>query len=85
MTFLDQPWIDDAVCAQTDPEAFFPEQGGSSREARRVCLTCTARTDCLEWALATGERFGIWGGMTERERRELRKRDAGVEQEEGAA
>ena len=67
-------WQDDALCAQTDPEAFFPEKGGSTREAKRVCLTCDVRGDCLEYALQNDERFGIWGGLSERERRKLKKR-----------
>ena len=67
-------WQDRALCAQTDPEAFFPEKGGSTREAKKVCLTCEVRTDCLESALMNDERFGIWGGLSERERRKLKKR-----------
>ena len=67
-------WQERALCAQTDPEAFFPEKGGSTREAKRVCLSCDVRDDCLEYALANDERFGIWGGLSERERRRLKKR-----------
>ena len=70
----DDQWQERALCAQTDPEAFFPEKGGSTREAKRVCLTCDVRGDCLEYALSNDERFGIWGGMSERERRKLKKR-----------
>ena len=66
-------WQDRALCAQTDPEAFFPEKGGSTREAKKVCLTCEVRDDCLEYAWMTDERFGIWGGLSERERRKLKK------------
>ena len=64
----------DALCAQTDPEAFFPEKGGSTRDAKRVCGACNVRSECLEYALTNDERFGIWGGLSERERRRLRKR-----------
>ncbi|MBF4161854.1 WhiB family transcriptional regulator [Nocardioides acrostichi] len=67
-------WQERALCAQTDPEAFFPEKGGSTREAKKVCLTCDVRQDCLEAALTNDERFGIWGGLSERERRRLKKR-----------
>jgi WhiB family redox-sensing transcriptional regulator len=67
-------WQEAALCAQTDPEAFFPEKGGSTREAKRVCSGCEVRTQCLEYALANDERFGIWGGLSERERRRLRRR-----------
>lgn len=66
-------WQDQALCAQTDPEAFFPEKGGSTREAKRVCGACEVRSECLEYALANDERFGIWGGLSERERRRLKK------------
>ena len=66
-------WQQHALCAQTDPEAFFPEKGGSTREAKAVCQSCQVREECLEYALANDERFGIWGGMSERERRRLRR------------
>lgn len=66
-------WQIDALCAQTDPEAFFPEKGGSTREAKRICDGCEVRSECLEYALANDERFGIWGGLSERERRKLRR------------
>jgi len=66
-------WQERALCAQTDPEAFFPEKGGSTREAKKVCLGCDVRGDCLEYALDHDERFGIWGGLSERERRRLKK------------
>jgi len=67
-------WQTDSLCAQTDPEAFFPEKGGSTRDAKKICASCEVRTQCLEYALANDERFGIWGGLSERERRKLRKR-----------
>ncbi|MGH3768060.1 MAG: WhiB family transcriptional regulator [Pseudonocardiaceae bacterium] len=71
---LDQPeWQERALCAQTDPEAFFPEKGGSTREAKRICAGCEVRAECLEYALAFDERFGIWGGLSERERRRLKR------------
>jgi WhiB family transcriptional regulator, redox-sensing transcriptional regulator len=66
-------WQERALCAQTDPESFFPEKGGSTREAKRVCTGCEVRGECLEYALAHDERFGIWGGLSERERRRLKK------------
>ncbi len=78
-SFLDEPAIDDeqwqerALCAQTDPEAFFPEKGGSTREAKRICLGCEVKDACLDYALANDERFGIWGGLSERERRRLKR------------
>ena len=69
-------WMDEALCAQTDPESFYPEKGGSTREAKKTCERCLVRAECLDWALATDERFGIWGGLSERERRRLKKRVA---------
>jgi WhiB family transcriptional regulator, redox-sensing transcriptional regulator len=66
-------WQSDALCAQTDPEAFFPEKGGSTRDAKKICSGCEVRGECLEYALANDERFGIWGGLSERERRRLKK------------
>lgn len=68
-----EPWMADAICAQTDPEAFFPEKGGSTADAKRVCALCPVRETCLEWALARGEYFGIFGGKSERERRKIAK------------
>ena len=71
---VEEAWRLSALCAQTDPEAFFPEKGGSTREAKKVCLSCDVRGECLEYALQNDERFGIWGGLSERERRKLKKR-----------
>jgi WhiB family redox-sensing transcriptional regulator len=66
-------WQERALCAQTDPEAFFPEKGGSTREAKKVCTGCEVRGECLDYALMNDERFGIWGGLSERERRRLKR------------
>jgi WhiB family transcriptional regulator, redox-sensing transcriptional regulator len=70
----EQGWQESALCAETDPEAFFPEKGGSTREAKKICTGCEVKAQCLEYALANDERFGIWGGLSERERRRLRRR-----------
>ena len=67
-------WQERALCSQTDPEAFFPEKGGSTREAKKICTGCEVRGECLEYALEHDERFGIWGGLSERERRRLKRR-----------
>ena len=66
-------WQEQALCAQTDPEAFFPEKGGSTREAKRICVGCEVKAECLDYALGQDERFGIWGGLSERERRRLKR------------
>lgn len=65
-------WRSEGLCTQSDPDLFFPERGGSSREAKRICNDCPVRSMCLDWALNNGERFGVWGGTSERDRRHVR-------------
>ena len=65
-------WQEHALCAQIDPEMFFPEKGGSTRDPKRVCAACEVRDPCLQYALDHDERFGVWGGYSERERRRLK-------------
>jgi len=69
----DRSWQAKANCMGVDPDLFFPERGDSTREAKEVCRGCVVRDDCLEHALANGEKFGIWGGLSERERRRVRR------------
>ena len=69
----DRGWQSRANCMGVDPDLFFPERGASTREAKEVCRGCVVKDDCLEYALDNGEKFGIWGGMSERERRRLRR------------
>ncbi|MDG2260961.1 MAG: WhiB family transcriptional regulator [Actinomycetota bacterium] len=69
-------WWDFANCLGVEPDLFFPERGASTKEAKEVCRGCVVREDCLEYALDHGEKFGIWGGMSERERRRLRRQRA---------
>ncbi|MHB8262790.1 MAG: WhiB family transcriptional regulator [Acidimicrobiales bacterium] len=66
-------WKLKANCAGVDPDLFFPERGASTREAKSVCRGCIVREDCLEYAICHGEKFGIWGGLSERERRRIRR------------
>lgn len=66
-------WMADAVCAQADPDAWFPEPYVVPTLAKRVCSSCPVIMDCLEFALATDQRFGVWGGLSEREREPLRR------------
>ena len=73
---LAQRWQERANCLGVDPDLFFPERGASTREAKAVCRGCEVRVDCLEYALAHGEKFGIWGGLSERERRRVRRQRA---------
>jgi WhiB family redox-sensing transcriptional regulator len=70
---LDMGWMDRANCLGCDPELFYPERGESISQARAVCAGCVVRVECLDFALAIGEKVGIWGGLSERERRRLRK------------
>src|SRR5699024_10302300 len=67
-------WHERAMCAENDPEEFFPEGGGATREERRACVACEVRAECLEYAWENDERFGIWGGLVDRERRKLKRR-----------
>ena len=69
----DRGWQARANCMGVDPDLFFPERGASTREAKEVCRGCVVREDCLEFALATNQESGVWGGTTEDERRKLRK------------
>lgn len=64
-------WRDAALCAEIDPELFFPEKGESSKSAKRACRQCVARQPCLEYALEHEIPFGVWGGLSARERRRL--------------
>ncbi len=73
---LDTSWQESSNCLGVDPDLFFPERGASTKEAKEVCRGCVVRNDCLEFALANGEKFGIWGGMSERERRRIRRQRA---------
>jgi len=77
-------WQARANCMGVDPDLFFPERGSSTREAKEVCRGCVVREDCLEFAIANSEKFGIWGGMSERERRRIRRQRV-LQQREAAA
>ena len=69
-------WRESALCAQVDTSLFYPDRGCSGADAKRICQACEARSECLEYALAHDERFGIWGGLSERERRKLKRGNA---------
>lgn len=72
----ERPWMVFAACREADPELFFPDTREQAERALLICRACVVRDQCLEFALATGERFGIWGGTTEHERRKLGRRPA---------
>lgn len=67
-------WRDHAACRGVDPDLFFPGRGEATAPAKAVCATCPVRAECLNYAMANGEKFGIWGGLSERERRRLRSK-----------
>lgn len=71
-------WQDQSLCAQTDPDAFFPDKGSPSRAAKAVCLRCPVRSQCLDAALERDELFGIWGGLSREERAALKRRRGGL-------
>lgn len=60
-----------AVCGQVDPELWFPKKGGSTVEPKRICGGCPVREDCLTWALDNRVEWGVWGGLSNRERRKV--------------
>jgi WhiB family redox-sensing transcriptional regulator len=68
-----QEWRRDAACLEIGWEFFFPNAGGTTREAKTVCGSCTVRQECLDYALDRGERYGVYGGVSERERRRMLK------------
>lgn len=65
-------WREHGACRGVDPNIFFPERGESCVEAKAICAGCPVRGECLDYALDLGEKFGIWGGTSERERRRMR-------------
>ncbi len=81
----ERTWQRQANCMGVDPDLFFPERGASTREAKEVCRGCVVREDCLEYALTNSEKFGIWGGLSERERRRIRRARSVAGRSRGAA
>jgi WhiB family transcriptional regulator, redox-sensing transcriptional regulator len=82
LAHIPAPWTVDAQCRGLDPELFFPSKGeGSNTDisaAKAICAACSCRARCLDYALTTREVFGVWGGRSERERRQLRRSRAQV-------
>ncbi len=70
---VDLSWQDMANCRGGDADLFFPERGASTRTAKAICRECIVREECLEFAIVNSEKFGIWGGLSERERRKIRR------------
>ena len=57
-------WMDDGSCMSVDPELFFPEMGGATKQAKLICKGCPVRAECLDYALEHNEREGVWGGLS---------------------
>jgi WhiB family redox-sensing transcriptional regulator len=72
----ERPWMVFAACRDADPSVFFPTTREGVDEALAICATCPVRSDCLDYAVEARERFGVWGGMTEKQRRRLLRRSA---------
>jgi len=70
---VDMAWQDFANCRGANPDLFFPERGASTRTAKQICRECGVNDACLEFAIVSSEKFGIWGAMSERERRKIRR------------
>lgn len=73
LTNLPGPWVQDAVCAQVDPELWFPEPGGAGKSAQLLCASCPVSRQCLGYAMENNERFGVWGGTSPGDRAALRR------------
>ncbi len=69
-------WTEEANCKGADADLFFPERGASTRKAKAICRACTVQESCLEYAVEQSEKFGIWGGLSERERRRIKRQRA---------
>lgn len=65
-------WTKRALCAEVDPEIFFPQAGDKTAYVKKICKACSVRVECLKYSLQNNERFGVWGGLTERDRRKVR-------------
>ena len=72
----ERPWVSYAACRDSDPDLFFPGPDGDTSKAIRICNSCAVREQCLDYALTVRERYGVWGGTTERERRRILRRSA---------
>ncbi len=72
----ERPWAAFAVCKDRDPDAFFPVTPEGEREAIRICQGCPVQADCLEFAIEARIRFGVWGGLTEKQRHRVQAQSA---------
>ena len=70
----ERPWVVFGACRNADPDLFFPTTRDDTKHALTICETCPVQPECLDYAFDAGERFGIWGGLTEKSRRKERGR-----------
>lgn len=68
---MNEPWMDEGLCTEVDPDLFFPEKGGSASQAKKVCSGCPVRERCLNYALTNRIEHGVWGGLSPKRRRDL--------------
>lgn len=69
-----EPWTDGALCTQGDSgDLFFPEKGDSAKPAKQVCSKCEVRAECLNYAMKHAAPYGVWGGLSARDRIKLRR------------
>lgn len=66
-------WHDDAACLGSNGDVFFPGLYESARQAKQICAECPVAAECLDYALETNQRYGIWGGTSEKDRQKLRR------------
>lgn len=66
-------WRPLALCSQVDPELWYPEKGGSTQAAKKICRRCPVRPECFDYAMEVDDRFGVWGGYSDRERKKLKR------------
>lgn len=76
----DLSWQRHAACCGVNPDVFYVALGGSTKIARAICASCEVQSECLAYALANREAFGVWGGTSERERRRFRRRPAAAKE-----
>lgn len=72
----ERPWMVFGACREQDPDLFFPDTVRQAREAIAICNTCPVKGECLEYSLEARERFGVWGGLTDKQRRHLLRQPA---------
>ena len=84
--FFPEPpaWQRQGACLGAHPDLFFPEKGQSTKPAKKICKNCQVKEECLQFALDRGERFGIWGGMSEKKRRKFKAKRARRDRNNGS-